>query len=389
MEDYRMNKSVRILFITHYAELLGANRSLLAILSKLQYNKKYILLVLLPSKGDMSDALDELGISYMICKYYPSFSERKKYICVIKGVIRELVNYFAVVILYFRLKNRLIDIIHTNSSVSNIGAYLSVFLKTKHIWHFREFVKQHYGIVYNLGEKYQLFMWNKCADRIIAVSDALREYYSTVLSSNKISTIYNGVDSCPSMYFHSRKENFIDIALVGLLHPKKHQDIVIRAISEVVHQFKRLNVHLHIWGNSIDGEYIRLLQDLVVENSLANFVTFYGYQKNVLSQMNFCHIGIVSSEYEAFGRVTIEYMLNGMTPIVSRSGANIEIVCDGVNGYLFELNDSKQLAQKIVMVIDNYSSLQNVRECAKLTAKQFTVEATVKKLLEIYEETLF
>ena len=202
-------------------------------------------------------------------------------------------------------------------------------------------------------------MWNKCADRIIAVSDALREYYSTVLSSNKISTIYNGVDSCPSMYFHSRKENFIDIALVGLLHPKKHQDIVIRAISEVVHQFKRLNVHLHIWGNSIDGEYIRLLQDLVVENSLANFVTFYGYQKNVLS------------------------------PIVSRSGANIEIVCDGVNGYLFELNDSKQLAQKIVMVIDNYSSLQNVRECAKLTAKQFTVEATVKKLLEIYEETLF
>ena len=83
----------------------------------------------MPSKGDMSDALDELGISYMICKYYPSFSERKKYICVIKGVIRELVNYFAVVILYFRLKNRLIDIIHTNSSVSNIGAYLSVFLK--------------------------------------------------------------------------------------------------------------------------------------------------------------------------------------------------------------------------------------------------------------------
>ena len=41
------------------------------------------------------------------------------------------------------------------------------------------------------------------------------------------------------------------------------------------------------------------------------------------------------------------------------------------------------------MVIDNYSSLQNIRECAKLTAKQFTVEATVKKLLEIYEETLF
>ena len=80
MEDYRMNKSVRILFITHYAELLGANRSLLAILSKLRNNKKYILLVLLPSKGDMSDALDELGISYMICKYYPSFSERKKYI---------------------------------------------------------------------------------------------------------------------------------------------------------------------------------------------------------------------------------------------------------------------------------------------------------------------
>lgn len=389
MEDCKMNKFIHVLFVTHYAELLGANRSLVGILSELQKNKVFLPSVLLPSKGDMSDALDKLGISYKIFKYYPSFYDRRNYISIIKGVVKEFLNYFAVIILYFKLRNSQIDIIHTNSSVSNIGAYLSILLKTKHVWHFREFIKQHYGAACNLGEYYQLLMWNKCADQIVTVSDALHDYYSLALPQNNICTVYNGVDAVFSMHVHPKREDIIDIALVGVIHPKKHQDIVIKAVSEVVNQFKRLNIHLHVWGNSIDSEYNEVLQDLVAENSLNNFVTFYGYQDDVMSQMSFCHVGIIASEYEAFGRVTIEYMLNGMIPIASFSGANTEIVRNEENGYLFDLNDSKQLAQKMVMIIDNYPSLTKMIECAKLTAKQFTVESTVNKLLGIYKKMLF
>lgn len=388
MGDYRMTKSVRVLFVTHYAELLGANRSLLGILSKLQQDNVILPSVLLPFKGDMSDALDKLGITYAIFKYYPSFYDRRSYISVIKGIIKELLNYFAVIVLYFKFRNSRIDIIHTNSSVSNIGAYLSAVLKTKHVWHFREFIKQHYGAAYNFGEHYQLFLWRKYADQLVTVSDALCNYYSSVLPQNNICTIYNGVDAPSSMRIHHKIENVLDIALVGVLHPKKHQDVVIEAISEVVNHFKRLNIHLHIWGNSIDDEYNEVLQDLVADNSLGRFVTFYGYQDDVMSKMSFCHVGVIASEFEAFGRVTIEYMLNGMIPIASRSGANTEIVKDGENGYLFDLNDNRQLAQKIVMIVDNYRFLENMIECAKLTAKQFTVESTVDKLIGIYKKTL-
>ena len=99
-----------------------------------------------------------------------------------------------------------------------------------------------------------------------------------------------------------------------------------------------------------------------------------------------CKIGVLASEYEAFGRVTIEYMLSRLVPVVSNSGANIEIIRDGENGMIFELNNVKQLCEKILHLFNSPQLIATLSERAQLEARsKYTVEKNVEHIMNLYE----
>lgn len=381
---------MNILFVTHYSDMLGANKSLLAFLLYLKNNTNYNPIVLLPCDGDLIDELQKHSISYFKCRIYPSVYKRIGCISALKGVIREFLTLLASIYIYFLLKDRCIKLIHSNSSVSNAGAYLSKMLKTPHIWHFREFVEQHYKFSYNWGRRYQYFLWNNSSDVIIAISGSLKKYYSSILFTTQIVTIYNGVEI--GRYLRNEHNNlnasFFDIALVGVVHPGKHQDVALRAISEIVNGKSFKNIHLHIYGGFIDKQYEQFILMLVEKLKIRDYVTFYGYQSDVLEKCKNFQIGILASEYEAFGRVTIEYMATGLLPVVSNSGANSEIVTNGENGFLFELNNEYDLANKIYNVINNYQSMGILLKNAYNTALKFTVRANALHVISLYDKML-
>ena len=56
---------------------------------------------------------------------------------------------------------------------------------------------------------------------------------------------------------------------------------------------------------------------------------------------------------EGFGRVTVEYMLSGLCPIVSNTGANLEIVDDKISGIVYEKGNIQDLKEKIKYCINN------------------------------------
>lgn len=386
MED--CSEKRRILFVTHYADMLGANRSLFALVKYLNENTQFQPFVLMPNKGQLAEELCHINIPYRVCKIYVAAYEKKGRMDVLKGVIKELLNLFVSFYLYFSYRKMKIELVHTNSSVSNIGIYISYLLKVPHVWHIREFAKQHFNFSFNFGEKYQCLLWNH-SGAIITVSNSLKDYYSKILSKSQIITIYNGVNfSYDSKVVLGKEDGIIHIALVGIVYPGKHQDEVVLALSEVVNVYHCTHVHLHVFGSFLEETYRKHLLDLVNINQLNDYVTFYGYVSDAAYKSSFCHIGVMASEYEAFGRATIEYMHNGMIPIVSRSGANTEIVQDGYNGFLFDVNNVDELSKCLYQVISNYSSLLDVRNNAKRTALKYTVESNALEIVNLYNNIL-
>ena len=98
-------------------------------------------------------------------------------------------------------------------------------------------------------------------------------------------------------------------------------------------------------------------------------------------------ITIVASRSEGLGRTTIEGMLAGTLVIGANAGATPEIIMDGYNGYLYNVNDPKNLSDIISNAIDNKDIAIKIAERGQKDAMQrFNRTRYGIELLEIYKE---
>jgi glycosyltransferase involved in cell wall biosynthesis len=69
-------------------------------------------------------------------------------------------------------------------------------------------------------------------------------------------------------------------------------------------------------------------------------------------------------------------------------GGNVELVQDGVNGYLFPVGDAEALAARISALLSDPELARGIGESARCTARKYTVDAMVSAHLALYSEML-
>ena len=382
---------MKVLYVTHYSGFLGANRSLLQVVRIL---KKYgvIPLVVVPCEGEFTQYLKDEDIPYTImptyyCLYVHDSSWIKNLYYRIKGCFGEFLNvviscYYS----YFVLKKEKLNIVHSNSSATNIGAYIALFLHVKHVWHVREFLRLHYNICFPWSIYLQRTIMRNMADVIIPISKSVKQYFSTFIDKSMLTLIYNGVEYKPVK--HTASETPINIVMVGLIHPSKRQSVVVQALKKMIDRgFSCL--HLYIVGNidPVHAAYYEMMNKYIKDRGLESYVSFTGYIKDVTKILSQMHIGILASENEAFGRVTVEYMLSGLIPIVANSGGSVEIVTNGVDGYIF--NDEEDLVNILETIITNKATRERISMNAYKTAvTRFSSEENALNIYNCYKKVL-
>ena len=376
---------MRILFISHYDNLYGANRALLSLMLGLKREGRHEPLLVIPAEGEMTRQLAEAGIEYYVCGvtqwqaiYREPVSFTLKKHKRVKQIEAELAD------LYEHFKGKNIDLIHSNSSVIGHGAMLAEKLGCRHVWHIREFAREHYGMRYfypqDVVDKYY-----NAADKLILISAALKEHYDKLYPSAKTVRIYDGVDiqDIPEADCGNESDKSpCTFVYTGYLFPKKRQLDVLKAVAELkkegVSGFKVI-----LAGNG-DEAYTKKLEDFITANDLKE-EELKGFVEDVPGLLKSCDVGVIASEYEGFGLVTVEYMLNSMPVIGYKSGATPEIVEDGVSGILYEdINGLKEAMKKLMsdaalrrnMGAKGYA---RAREC-------FTAAANVKAVSALFDE---
>lgn len=391
MEDCK--QSMKVLFVTHYSGYMGANRSLLQLVNGLKTSFDIAPLVVLPGLGEFSDRLQKENIPFIVMKNYYSLyvndGRWSNLIHSIKGIICEMLN--VLIAFYFSsfvLRKERISLVHTNTSATNIGAYLAFFLQVKHIWHIREFLVLHYGLMFPWGRTIQRCIVNRLSDKVIPISLAVKRFLLSFIPESKIRLVYNGFSITPLVRKRQKEDGLIGIVLVGLIHPSKNQKLVVEAINSLL-QKGVSHFHLTIVGNPdpLHIDYYESIIDYIKLYKLEPYITFAGYVSDVQSILSTMHIGILASENEAFGRVTVEYMLNGLTPIALKSGGSIEIITDGIDGFLFE--DVEQLANILYSLITERNTITQISNAAyKSAANRFSISNTISELYHCYIDVL-
>lgn len=399
---------MKVVFITHYTALYGANRSLLNLIDGLKYFKVKSF-VFCPSEGEITKALERRKVPFFIfpfklwmssplktSKKMPFTFVKLKYH--IKNILFNLkiiqfrhlaFNLIALPFLIMQIKRWNVDIVYTNSSVTPMGALIAMILKKPHVWHIREFGNLDCQLEYDWGRKNFEKLLNK-ADAIIAISKAIKENVLNNIHS-KIYIIYNGVISKTDC--NILKERAFDFnvpsnytfAIVGILHPNKGQDQAIRALALLKKDYP--NTRLIIVGSGSD-KYLEYLKKLCCDLEVGDQVEFLGYISNPFEAYLKVDAVLMCSEFEAMGRVTAEAMAAARPVIGYNGGGTAEIIEDGINGLLYNGNH-KDLANCMQRFIKNpkWTKGLGINGWQK-AQKEFTVEVYAKKVYKVLKEII-
>ncbi len=145
---------MRIVFFTHGADMMGANRCLLDLISGLlPYGVEPIVVV--PASGALEKVLQQRSISVEVLPYYNWAFTQYISLSYWMSSIRQFQNkYQYLPSIIKKIDGLKPDMIYTNSSIVGIGAWLADALNLPHIWHVREFGKLDYNMIFWRGRSY-------------------------------------------------------------------------------------------------------------------------------------------------------------------------------------------------------------------------------------------
>lgn len=372
---------MKILFISHYTELYGANRSLLALLTFLKNQPDVSLSVLLPREGPMYDRLKKMVIPTHIVPFQYSHVQKQS------GIIRKIRSLVAIFADIRRIKRYFstqhFDLVYSNSSVIAQGLFLATHQSTKHVWHIREFGEADYQLTPVWGMRFQRKLYRK-SDALVFVSESLKkQHFNWLLESEKTAVIYNGVFHKDAPYAIVPKEfpgKEIRICFAGFMSPKKYPLEALTLIALL--NENGIPAELVVCAY-MKGAYAQQIKKAVTDRRLENRVTFKGFVDNLPEVLDTCHFLIMPSRYEAMGRVTAEAMSRGVPVIGYESAGTSELYEDGKSGiYYREISEVLQRIQKITP-----SEYQNMCiEARKKALADFTIEKYGASILRLCEE---
>lgn len=385
----KMQKKIKVLYLTHVTDLSGANSSLLQMITELRDNHDVIPFVIYPKRNTngrktIGDALKERGIEGKACGRMVCFQREHVGLAYkIYFVLSEILNLCQIMWL---CRGYNFDLVHSNTSILDLGLYTSLLLRKPHIWHLREVAWRSFGFKSVLGDKYMSWLYRNSTANIAISKNVLEEFCKYTPTTNT-HIIYNGVLPPVDIIVPNHIHNFTNICIVGRVEPNKNQLEAIKAVNILTNDGYK-NLKLYVIGN-YENEYGHMALDYVKNYGLTEYVVFMGVQNNVSQMLRKMNIGLMLSKHEAFGRVTIEYMQHGLFTISSNTSANVEIVHHMQNGFLYDFGDPKSLAQTIRLVIDNSEEYYPIaKEGLRDATHNYSSLKNSEKIYDLYQSVL-
>lgn len=174
-----------------------------------------------------------------------------------------------------------------------------------------------------------------------------------------------------------------DIALIsaGELNENKNNKIIIQALSEL----KNNNINYIICG--VGPKYSEL-KKIVSDNNLDDFVHFLGYRNDIKELYKACDIFVMSSFREGLPRSMMEAMACGLPCIASKIRGNVDLIENGIGGYLLSPKNVNGFAESITVLSNNELLRKQMGSYNLDVIKKYDIEVVKKKIEEIYREVL-
>ncbi len=308
------------------------------------------------------------------------------------SVFKELKSF---VELYKIFKREKPDVIHLNSSkMGGSGAFIGRLTGVKNI------IFTAHGFAFNENRSFMskkillAFHWLTIllTHKTIIVSDkTMKDIDYLPFMKNKLVKIYNGIDIGLDFYDKEEASQFLlkdkNISTVGKtmllsigeLHKNKGYDLFIPALKKVEKDF----IYLIIG----EGEERNNIAHLIRDNDLRDKVFLLGRIENAYKYIKAADVFVLPSRTEAFPYVLLESGLAGACILASNVGGIGEVIKDDYNGVLFDVNDEKDIVNKVNMLLAQREMRERFGKLVQeKVVKNFSLDRMMEMTRDVYRK---
>lgn len=389
----KMNsQKTKVLYLHAGAELYGADKILLELLTDLD-KTKFKPIVLLPNDGPLVNKIKNIGVDVQIV-HYPII--RRKFFTVI-GILKYSLKYlkYGIILSRFVKKNE-VNVIHVNTTAVLEGAFIKVFNNVPLVWHIHEIIMSP-----KIMFKFFSYLIQHVSNKIVTVSDATRNRLleSNYVSSDKIYTIYNGINSENIISHNNYKTKKIMksrlnipndskvIGMVGRINSWKGQSDFVGAVNQLFRENK--NIHAVMVGSVFEGEEFRFeeLNNEIDKTIFPNQIHIVQFTEDIADFYSLFDVFVLpSTRPDPFPTVVLEAMANRLPIVAYNHGGITEMIEDKKSGYLVDVGQIEKLAESISDLVNNDQQRKLIGEAAYFRQMSlFNKKNFVKKFEKVYE----
>lgn len=173
------------------------------------------------------------------------------------------------------------------------------------------------------------------------------------------------------------KEDFLLVS-VGELNKNKNHKVVLYALG----QLKDISLHYVICGK---GKQLDILKTIAAEQGITKQVHFMGYRKDIVDICSHSDVFVFPSLREGLGLAALEAMYCGLPLVTSRARGLVDIMENGVSGYLCEPNDVRAFANAIANLKADNELRKRMSEWNKEAVIPFCIENAKREVLCLIE----
>ena len=386
---------MRVLYVSHTAEVSGAERSLLDLLGGLPDTVQPLLAT---PPGRLAVLAEQLGVATTpimgtagSLRVHPLHTPRALAEMALAGrqVRRAAARHGA-------------ELVHANSIRAGIVVAFAHIRARPVIVHVRDCLPP--GRVSSAT----LRLIARTATTVVANSRYTADSVAVAAPNAALAVVYNAVDLerfDPQKLDRARARARLGeaggsgrllLGVVAQLSPWKGQDTAIEALALLCRD--GLDAHLLLVGSAkfvarstrFDNEdYVSRLRELVAREGLDDRVWWLGEREDVPELIRAMDALLLPSWEEPFGRALIEAMALGVPVVATDVGGSCEIVQDGRQGYLVPPRDPHAWARAIARLAHNPDTRAELGRAGRERVHElFTIAGHVRAMLDVYERAI-
>ncbi|MBU9712169.1 glycosyltransferase family 4 protein [Evansella tamaricis] len=288
------------------------------------------------------------------------------------------------------------ELIHVHTPIASILTRFACrklkgikVIYTAHGFHFYKGAPLFNWLVYYTAEKY-IAKWT---DTIITMNDedfdsaktfnirkkaSLYKINGIGLDLKRFQPLTSNLKTKIRKEYNFKEKDFL-LIYVGEMCFRKNQDMLIQVMKLVNNSIP--DIKLLLVG---DGKKMDQYKDMTKKLNLNNCVKFLGYRQDVNKLMSLADVVVSTSRQEGLPVNLMEGMATGLPLIVTNSRGNRDLVMNNNNGYVVELDEIDEFADKIIKLYYSPEIRKKFGDKNLKIIKQYSLDAVLKELREIY-----